>query len=287
MKATDRLVLVGIGVLALIAAFWFFVLSPKREEAAQLGDEIAALETAVAEQQQAASIAEEARQSFDANYKQLVRLGKAVPESDDTSSFFAQLTAVSDRAEVQLRGIELAEGTGEAPVAAPPPTTETETTPTETATGGAEAAETAAEGTTPAPATEASAATLPIGATVGTAGLPVMPYGLSFRGDFFEMADFFDELDDSIHIDREELTINGRLVTVDGFAFKADPRSGFPNLFSNVAVTSYVTPADQGALAGATPGGPPTTVPPGTTAPTSTPPASTEAGATATSTTTP
>ena len=39
-------------------------------------------------------------------------------------------------------------------------------------------------------ATEASAATLPLGATVGPAGLAVMPFALTFSGDFFEIADF-------------------------------------------------------------------------------------------------
>lgn len=281
MKATDRLVIAGIAVLGLTAAFWFFLLSPKREEASTLGDDVAALEASVAEQQELALAAEQARGDFDSDYRELLVLGKAVPESDDTASLFAQLTAVSDRAAVQLRGIELTESTAAPPALPPPPPAEEATTPTEGEPADA-AATTAA---VPAPATEASAATLPIGATVGAAGLPVMPYSLSFRGDFFEMADFFDGLDDSIHTrGADDVEVSGRLVTVDGFAFKADPRKGFPNLFSNVAVTSYVTPADQGALAGATAGGPAATVPPATATPAAAPVTPPPASATPTTT---
>ena len=59
---------------------------------------------------------------------------------------------------------------------------------------GAPPAEGAPAATT-VPATESAAAVLPLGAAVGLAGLPTMPYDLIFTGDFFDIADFMAGLD--------------------------------------------------------------------------------------------
>ena len=129
--------------------------------------------------------------------------------------------------------------------------------------------ETAAAPTTPV-ATEASAASLPIGATVGPAGLGVLPYKLQFKGDFFEIADFLQGLDRLIKTEAAHVAVDGRLVTVAGFALTQDMSEGFPSLVANVLVTTYVTPPAQGLTAGATPVAPAATTPT-TTATTPTP----------------
>ena len=107
---------------------------------------------------------------------------------------------------------------------------------------------------TPAPApvaTEAAAASLPIGATVGPAGLPVMPYELQFQGDFFQIADFVAGLDKGVSAGKKgEVSVDGRLMTVDGFSLTRDLQKGFPSLLANFAVTTYVTPTEEGLTAG-------------------------------------
>ena len=106
--------------------------------------------------------------------------------------------------------------------------------------------------------TEASAASLPIGATVGPAGLPVMPYDLTYFGRFFDMADVFADLDARVQAGdgKRGLRTNGRLITIDGFALTADPKRGFPSVAGDIAVTTYVVPPEQGIAAGANPAGP-------------------------------
>ena len=60
-------------------------------------------------------------------------------------------------------------------------------------------------------------------------------------------------------------------MTIDGFGFKGDAEEGFETLTASLAVTTFVTPADQGLTAGATPTGPPLEVPtPGAPTPAST-----------------
>ena len=247
MKRSDRTIFIVLPVIALVVAYWMLVLGPKREEASKLDDEVAALEAEVAQAEQTAALAEEARANFDEDYQKVVTLGKAVPEDDDTASLITQISAVAEDAHVDFRSLVLAEG-GEdlaPPAEAPAPA---ETAPT------TESVDTAA----PAPvATEAAAASLPIGATVGPAGLPVMPYDLQFQGDFFHIADFVAALDKGVTADEKgEVSVDGRLMTVDGFSLTRDLENGFPSLLANFAVTTYVTPTEEGLTAGATSSGP-------------------------------
>lgn len=268
MRSVDRTILIGVGLLGLIAAFWFLVLSPKRDEAAKLETEVATLQDAVEAQEQLAAAGEAAEESFDENYESLVVLGKAVPSDSDTSSLFVELNELAGDAGTQLDSIELTTGSGSAVAATPPPpVTETTTDPPEGAP--AEAAAEATAPTTPVAATETAAASLPIGATVGPAGLPVMPYDLKLSGSFFELADFLKSVDDLVGFADADPSVSGRLLTIDAFSLKPessttgapiDGTSSSDALAANLSITSYVTPADQGLTAGASPAGPPAAV---------------------------
>jgi hypothetical protein len=255
MTNSTRTVLIALPAVALLAAFWFLVISPKREEASSLGDDITMLEAEVSELEQTIAAGEEARRGFPDDYQKVVVLGKAVPEDDDQATLFAQLSRISRRAKVDFRTLELVDEGDSAAVEATPAPAEPTTPPAgESATPEAQPAETPVA---PAPATEAGAATLPIGATVGPAGLPVMPYSLGFEGDFFRLANFMKGLDRTVRASRHgEVSVDGRLMTVDGFSLTENPRVGFPFLLASVALTTYITPAEQGLTGGATPAGP-------------------------------
>jgi Tfp pilus assembly protein PilO len=272
MKATDRAILLGLAIAGLLAAFWFLVLSPKRDEVAKLNDEIASVRESVEEQEALAAYAEQAKNDYGSNYHQLVVLGKAVPGDDDQASLIEQTYALSERAGIQFRGLALAPG-GEA--AAPTPASQTTT---DQAAEGEDEEAAAPVTSAPVPATEAAAATLPIGATVGAAGLPVMPYDLDFRGSFFDIADFLAEMDNQVRVTSKGVGVDGRLLTIDGFTLAGDERRGFPYLQANLHVTSFVAPADQGLTGSATPQAPaPATTAPATPTPT---PTSTTTGTT-------
>jgi hypothetical protein len=274
MKSTDRTILLGIVVLGLVAAFWFLLLSPKREEAAQLEDDLAALQTEVTASEEAATVGETAKKDFSVNYRRLVTLGKAVPKDADTSSLLFELETLSKRSDVDFRSISLAEGAGDATAAATtaPPPLEAPAAPADPAATAATPAGTTTPGAAP---TEATVALLPIGATVGPAGLPLMPYALEFQGGFFDVADFFGRIDGLVDAQGSGVSVNGRLLTIDGFSLTAGS-GGFPSLTASVQASSYLTPADQGVTAGATP------TAPAATAPTDAAPAPAPAAATAT-----
>jgi len=235
MKSSDRTILVGLAVIALAAAFYFLVLAPKRQEASDLSQQVTELEAQVTQTEADAAAGEAAKSDFSSNYKRMVTLGKAVPVDADTPSLLTELQTLATRSKVDFQSISLTGGA-----------TQTAVTPAPAAT---------ATATDPAAASEAAASMLPIGATVGTAGLPVMPYEMEFRGGFFEIADFFGAIDGMVQSNGEKTTVDGRLLTIDGFNFTPGP-DGLPQLTANVTATSYLTPADQGITAGASPTGP-------------------------------
>jgi hypothetical protein len=254
MKSSDRTILLGIALVAVAVAALFLFLGPKRKEAARLGEDVQTLKDSIAQQEQAASYGEEARRTFPSTYQRLVVLGKAVPAGDETSSMLVELSSISADAGVEFRGITLS-ASGAAPTAAAPPAT---TDATGSDTSGDAATTTAASA--PVAATESVAANLPIGATIGPAGLPIMPYQLSFTGDFFRVADFISGLDDLVSSKGQRVVVDGRLMTIDGFALMADETKGFPTLDASFAMTAYATPSDEGLTLGASPSAPATSL---------------------------
>lgn len=247
MGATNRLIIAILVVATLAIGFWTLALGPKREKADELSSQVDSLNVSLVEAQSRAAQAAAARQDFPADYQQLVVLGQAVPAGDETSSLLVELNQVAGDSKVKFESFQLT-GSSEAvgPVEAPAaPTPEAPASPS----GAVPAAATV-------PPTEAAASLLPLGAAIGPAGLGVMPYSLSFSGDFFQVADFIKEIDSLVHTGNSKVAVDGRLVTLDGFALNADPELDFPHLDATFAVTTYVTPPNEGITAGASPTAP-------------------------------
>lgn len=244
MSSVNRIIVAMLVAAALAIGFWVLLLSPKREEAAELAETVSSLKSSLALHQQEVQEALLARKEFPTDYGQLVVLGKAVPADDDTASLFVQINRIAERAEVGFAEIKL-NGSGEE-TPAPVPAPEAEAPPT-----GAPGSATAV-----AAPTEAAAATLPLGATIGPAGLAVMPYSLRFTGDFFRLADFIHGLDKLVKTTNSKVSVDGRLITVDGFALGPEQGATFPQLEASFAVTTYLTPEGQGVTGGATPTAP-------------------------------
>ncbi len=296
MKGTDKAIVFGVLAVVLAVAFYLMLLAPKRDKVSELNQQADALKSSISQQEQVASFGEAARQDFPKYYGRLVVLGKAVPDQADTASMLVQLSSVSSRTNAKFIGIELGQGdsasggtgtsSAPAPAAAAGASTSTATTPSASTTGSSTSSTSAtgststagATGTTPStsgttsgttatsgtsaastlvPATEASASTLPIGATVGPAGLPTLPYDLTMQGNFFQVANFIGGVDNMVtpkDVSASQISADGRLLTVDGFALKID---GSPQkLSANIALTAYSTPEDQGLTLGASPSGP-------------------------------
>jgi Tfp pilus assembly protein PilO len=233
-KSTNVTIVAMLAVAALAVAFWMLVLSPKREEAKKLEAKVEETKASLAGHRAEAAEALQARKQFPSNYQQLVVLGKAVPGSDETASLLLELNRIAKRAKVGFASFDLSsEGGG----------------------GGEEPAPETAPGSEPVTPTEAAASLLPLGATIGPAGLAVMPYDLTFDGNFFQIADFIHGLDSLVKTRNAKVSVTGRLITIGGFSLAAGS-GGFPDLIADFHVTTYLTPPEQGVTAGATPAGP-------------------------------
>lgn len=229
-SSSNRLIVAMLVVAALAAAFWVLLLGPKREEAGELGARVESLQLSLAQHQAEAVEAERARREFPAEYQRLVVLGKAVPGDDDVASLLVQLNRVAEDAEGSFRDIKL------------------------TSAGGEESSGSGQIGTG-APPSEVAESLLPLGASIGPDGLGVMPYTLTFDGNFFQIANFIAGIDSLVKTNGEKVTVDGRLITVDSFTLEADQARGFPHLQANFTLTTYLTPpsASSGAEAPSAP----------------------------------
>jgi len=231
-KQTNLIVGSMIVVVALAAAFWILLLSPKREEAQKLSGQIASVETSLSQHQAEAESAAAAKRSFPRDYSRLIVLGKAVPGGEETASLLVQLNHLAARAGASFDSLTLNAG-------------ESEGEPVASATG------------TAASPTEAAASLLPLGASIGPAGLAVMPYSLTFKGDFFQIASFVESIDDLVRTTNEDVMVDGRLITISSFSLT--PEEGTENsgvLEASFTVTTYLIPPGEELTAGASPAGP-------------------------------
>lgn len=249
MRSSNRLIVSIVIVAALAIGFWVLLLSPKREEADELSGQVETLEATLSQASSRLAAAEAAKQAFPDNYRQLVALGEAVPEGDETASLLVEINRIAEASKVEFHDILLSgsgeTATPETPVAPPP----TEMVPTPgSSSSGVPAAATV-------PPTEAAASLMPLGATIGPAGLGVMPYTLSFTGDFFEIADFIEDVDALVATHNAKIGVDGRLVTVDGFALIPTGNEK-KDLSVSFVMTTFVTPPEQGITAGASPSEP-------------------------------
>jgi hypothetical protein len=93
----------------------------------------------------------------------------------------------------------------------------------------------------------------------------VMPYSLTFHGNFFGIAKFIGKVDSLVESGTARMTVDGRLVTINGFSLtpvggegeEGSGGGGPTELQASFNVTTYLTPPGQGITAGATPVEPP------------------------------
>lgn len=260
MTRRDRLVVLILVGVAALAAFWFLVLGPKRDEADKLGKQAAAAELRRDQAQASVDASRAARAQYAADYATVARLGKAVPVDDDVPGLVYQLSATAGQAGVDFRSVKLdAGGAGgsSASSSAPAPS------PSPSASSGSQGASgQSGSGSPPAAApapgaaaTQSATATLPPGASVGPAGFPTMPFSFTFEGSFFRLADFFRDVERYIKPAKDTVAVRGRLLMVNGISLTAAGR-GFPLMRAQVSAMAYLLPADQGLTNGASPAAP-------------------------------
>jgi hypothetical protein len=286
----DRKIVMLLVPLVLIAAYWFVLLAPQREQAAEAAAALATQEERRDLAQQRVDSLSADRSNFAEDYAELVRLGKAVPETVDMPTVLVQLEAAAGGTDIEFRSIVAQERTAAIPVAPAPaapgsgdgsqpaaaggaPAQSAPGTAAESAgnaVGGANASSTAAaeqSGVAPGDTQTSETAReggLPVGGGVattaapaagGVVGLDTVPLEMEFVGDFFNLATFFHQVKRYVESSDRGIAVRGRLLTIDGIDFESDP-DRFPKITATLKATVYLAPASEGATAGATPSGP-------------------------------
>ncbi len=221
MTTRDRLGLVGISALALLAVVWLLLVSPERKQASKLSSEVSAASAQLASAQGDAASARSAQQRYSAAYASVVSLGKAVPASEEVPSLMYQLAQASNQKHVQFSSIT---------------------------TGGGSGASTAAS--TPVAAAAASA---------GFSQMPfTFVFGGSFS-DLYHLFQQLNTA--TVRTSSGGLQVSGRLLTLQSVKLEpaSTEASGAHQLTGTITATAYVLPASQGLTAGATPSSPSTT----------------------------
>ncbi len=226
MTARDRIVIVVVLIAAALAASWMLIVQPKRKQAASLATQVTSTQSQLDSVRSELAQGESARRQFASEYTQMVRLGEAVPPDDNVPSLIYQLQSAAGAARVDFRTLQVNSSGSTAPT-----------------TG------------TSSSAQSGSAQNLPPGVTVGPAGFPVEQFTFSFQGSFFHLSDFFNRLQRFVTAKNRQISISGRLMTLNAINLTASPE-GFPQITANVSATAYMLPASQGLVAGASPTAP-------------------------------
>ena len=206
------------------------MIQPKRDEAAKLGGQVTSLKTQLDSARADLVAGQTARSTFGGSYSALVRLGEAVPADDNVPSLIFQIQGAASKAHVDFRTLTLNAG----------------------ATGGSAIVSTTI---TSASATQSATAALPPGATVGSAGFPIEPFNFTFQGSFFHLADFLGRIEKFVVATNNHFAISGRLLTLNAISLAPGPK-GFPQITATISADTYLVPAEQGVLNGATASGP-------------------------------
>jgi type II secretory pathway component PulM len=274
VTARDRIVVLVLVGAGLLAGFWFGVLSPKRKDAKALNTKIAAQRETLQQAQSALAQATAAKRRYAADYAAVAKLGEAVPVDANVPSLVYQLDAAAGKAKVDFRSLKLnasatptqsnstIAGQAAAINQANGNSSSSSSSSTSGGSGQSGSASSAGAGSasssapaSPAPATQAAAAVLPPGASVGPAGFPTMPFSFVFDGTFFDMEHFLQNVGGFATAQGKTINVNGRLLTIDGISLQAS-RHGFPRVKATLTATAYLLPSDEGLTNGATPQSP-------------------------------
>ena len=276
----DRKILLALVPLAILAAYWFLVLAPKREESTTIQDQLTQAQSERDTAVQKAAGLTAAKRSFGRDYATVIYLGKSIPSTVDMPSLLVQLDRAARGTGIAFTSIKTGERTsatgaaGATPTAGSPPNGGTgpasSTTPAQSAPGGAAqsagGAVNQSNGSQAASGATDTTTSTPAGA--GTSGAPAptnaaldtVPLDFQFDGSFFDLADFFHRMKRFVRVANDDIVVRGRLLTINSFSFDAENK--FPQLTATVHATVYLAPKAEGVDAGASEQGPAGSPPP-------------------------
>ncbi len=243
MTGRDRLVVMGLAVLAVLAGGWLLIVSPERQQAAQQQAQVESAHQQLETAQTEATTARSAQVRYADDYSSVVSLGKAVPPLDEVPSLVYELDQVSNQRDVDFNSIATGSGSGSSAASAPSTTA-----------------------VTAAAFTQMPFTFVFKGSFFGLARLfsqidgfaHVTVRGGSTAGGHVTAADHGTSKAGGLQVSGRLLTIQGVDLTVESQGSSSIGGSQSTELTATITATAYVLPASQGLTAGATASGPAT-----------------------------
>jgi len=231
MTGRDRIVLMVIVVVVILAGVWMKFVSPEREKANKLAAQVTSANSQLASAEGKLASARASQSQYPAAYSAMVNLGKAVPPAQEVPSLIFQLGAATSQKRVEFTSIT---------------------------TGGGGAASGSTVTAPPASSSSSSASASTASASSGT--LTQMPFTFVFEGSFFDLEHVLRELTSfTTRSPTGTLQVSGRLLTVQSVKLapvgsSAPGSSGKGWLNGTITATAYTAPASQAPIpaAGAT-----------------------------------
>ncbi len=230
MTMRDRLMLMGIVLLAVVGIVWYTAVAPEREKASKVNAEVLSARQQLASAETQASEALNAQTRYSTAYTSLVTLGQAVPASDETPALIYTLDKATHKHDIQFSSI----------------------------TNGSSGSSSGSSGSS----SSASSAT----SAVQSAGLSQQSFTFVFNGSFVDLSKLLGQLEGfTVLTSSGPLQVSGRLLTIDSVTLApnaADEAAGGSGkskageLTSTITATAYVLPSGASALDGASPSGP-------------------------------
>jgi hypothetical protein len=112
MRGRDRMVLIGVIVLVVVAAGWMLFVSPERQKVKTLAAQITASQASLATAEGELSSARADQAQYSKAYAAVVSLGKAVPASQEVPSLIFQLAQATHQHNVDFNSIVSGGGAG-------------------------------------------------------------------------------------------------------------------------------------------------------------------------------
>jgi hypothetical protein len=122
MSDRDRKMLLAIIPIVLVVAYYFLLLAPQRKEATASAQDLSKQTQRLNAAQSSLAQAKSSKNTFAADYTEMVRLGKAIPSATDMPSLIVQLDQAAHGTGIKFTHIATgdASGTGTAPPPAAP-----------------------------------------------------------------------------------------------------------------------------------------------------------------------
>jgi len=105
MTGRDRMVAIGVAVLAILGATWMLVVSPERQKATKVTTEVTAAKSSLSSAQGKLASARTAQAGYASAYAAVVSLGKAVPATEEVPSLIYQLAQATEQKHVEFASI--------------------------------------------------------------------------------------------------------------------------------------------------------------------------------------